>query len=195
MSSNEKDTRTRILQATWHLMEQSPGQDISMNAIAKATGISRQAVYLHFGSRAELLIETLDYVDNVKGLDARMGRLCQMTDGLELLDSCVEVWGNYIPEIIGMAKTLLKTLDTDEAMATAWYAKMGCLRAMCEKIVDTLHQEGILSAHWSTNQATEIFLMAISINNWEQLTNEFGWSQDQYIDSMKQLLRSTLIEH
>ncbi len=194
MSSNTKDTKTRILEATWHLMEDSPGREISMNAIAKAAGISRQAVYLHFASRTELLIATLDYVDNVKGLDARMEQLCQMTDGLELLDACVETWGNYIPEIIGMAKTLLKAQETDLAMANAWHAKMSCLREMCKKIVETLNQEWQLSSRWTPEEAIEIFFMTISINNWMHLVEELGWSQAQYINGMKRLLRSTLVK-
>jgi AcrR family transcriptional regulator len=195
MSSNEKDTKTRILEATWQLMEQSPGQEVSMGAIAEVAGISRQAVYLHFTSRTELLIETLDYVDAVKGLDIRLARLEQMTDGVELLDACVEIWGNYIPEIIGVAKTLLKALETDEAMASAWRTKMGCLREALKGIFQTLHREGLLSARWSPEEAAEIFVMTISTHSWEQFVQEFGWSQAQYIDGMKELLRSTLIQH
>jgi AcrR family transcriptional regulator len=194
MSSSQKDTKTRILEATWRLMEQSPGQETSMGAIAKAAGISRQAVYLHFASRTKLLIETLDYVDEVKGLDERLALLDRMAGGAERLDASVEIWGNYIPEIIGVAKTLLQTREGDEAMAAAWHAKMNCLREVCRGIIDTLLREGLLPSHWSPDQATEIFLMTISINNWEQLVQESGWSQAEYIDGMKKLLRSTLIE-
>ncbi len=194
MSSDPKDTRERILQATWELMEQNTGQEISMGAIAAATGISRQAVYLHFTSRTELLIETLDYVDRVKGLDARLAQLEQAAGGIELLDACVEIWGNYIPEIFSVAKTLMSSLEADEAMAAAWHAKMGCLRDACRQIVDTLDREGILSSRWSPDEATEIFFMNISFNNWEQLVQESGWSQTQYIDGMKKLLTSTLLK-
>lgn len=194
MSSNEKDTRERILEATWRLMEQNPGQAISMGAIAAAAGISRQAVYLHFASRTELLIETLDYVDRVKGLDARLAQLDLAAGGAELLDASVEIWGNYIPEIIGMARTLLKTREGDEAMAAAWQAKMGCLRDVCRGIVEILGREGLLASRWSPGEATEVFMVILSIGNWEQLIHESGWSQSRYIDCMKKLLRSTLLE-
>jgi len=72
MSSKKTDTRTRILTATWHLMEQRRGQGVSMSDIAKAAGISRQALYLHFDSRTELMIATVHYVDEVKGLNERL---------------------------------------------------------------------------------------------------------------------------
>ncbi len=194
MSSHEKDTRERILEATWQLMERNTGQELSMGAIARAVGISRQAVYLHFASRTELLIETLDYVDRVKGLDARLAQLDQAAGGVERLEACIEIWGNYIPEIIGVAKTLMNSLEADEAMATAWHAKMGCLRNVCREIVETLDRERLLSSRWSPDEATEIFMMTISIGNWEQLVREFGWSQNLYINGVKKLLTSTLIK-
>ncbi|KPK56142.1 MAG: TetR family transcriptional regulator [Thiotrichales bacterium SG8_50] len=194
MSSDGPDTRTRILQATWRLMEQRRGQAISMGDVAKAVGISRQAVYLHFASRAELIVATSNYVDEVKGLNARLGQLQAATSGTELLAACVEVWGNYIPEIYGLAKALLATRDTDEATAAAWDANMQCLRDVCRQTVLTLEREGVLASEWTPEQATEMFWTLISINNWEQLTIECGWSTDQYIDRMKMLVKRTFVD-
>ena len=47
------DTRARILETTWRLME----KDISVRIadIAAESGVSRQAVYLHFGDRQGLV--------------------------------------------------------------------------------------------------------------------------------------------
>ena len=58
-----------------------------LSDIAKAAGISRQAVYLHFTSRAELLVATVRFVDQVHGLDERLAGLRQATGGVEVLQS------------------------------------------------------------------------------------------------------------
>ena len=194
MSSHEKDTKTRILEAAWHLMEQRQGQGVSMGDIAKATGISRQAVYLHFASRTELMIATSNYVDEVKGLNVRLNRLNEATNGIELLEICVEVWGSYIPEIYGLAKAMLMTRDTDEATAAAWNNNMKCLHDVCQEVIVALENEGILASEWSPKEAVEMFWTMISINNWEQLTKECGWTTSQYIDRMKMLLKLTFID-
>ena len=195
MSSRETDTRRRILQTTWQLMEQHPGKPISMSGVAKAVGISRQAVYLHFDSRTELMIATSNYVDEIKGLDERLNPYKAATTGIERLQACVDVWGNYIPEIYGIAKALLATRDTDEATAAAWDNNMACLREMCREIIETLEEEGKLSAEWSKNDAIDMFFTMISIQNWEQLTRECGWSVAQYIEKMKlQLSRTFIVE-
>jgi AcrR family transcriptional regulator len=193
MSRNETDTRTRILKATWQLMEQRLGKTISMSDVAKAAGISRQAVYLHFDSRTELMIATSNYVDDIKGLNERLGQLKEASNGTELLEASIDVWGNYIPEIIGIAKALLATRDTDEAMAAAWNNNMSCLRDLCRETIAALESEGVLAPEWSPEQATDMFWTMISIHNWEQLTAECGWSNTQYIDNMKMQLKRTLI--
>jgi AcrR family transcriptional regulator len=165
-----------------------------MGDIAKEVGISRQAVYLHFASRTELMIATMNYVDEVKGLYERLEKLQSIPSGIELLEACIDIWGNYIPEIYGLAKAMLLTKDSDEAMAAAWNNSMGCLRDVCQQTIETLDGEGMLSSEWSPEDATELFWTVISINNWEQLTKECGWSTKQYLDHMKTLLKRTLVD-
>lgn len=193
MSSNEKNTRNRILQTTWELLEKSPGRSLNMSEIAKATGISRQALYLHFDSRTELLIATTHYVDEVKGLEQRLRKLQSAKSGEEMLRSCVHIWGNYIPEIYSVSKALMMTKDNDEAAAAAWVDIMGCLRDVCEQVIQTLKNENKLSPNWNQQHATDYFWTMISIQNWEQLTLECGWKQDQYISNMTEAITTALV--
>ena len=193
MSSEEKNTKTRILEATWHLMEQRLSKEVSMSDIAKTTGISRQGIYLHFPSRTELLIATAIYVDEVKDLPKRVEKFNATTNGIELLDTCVDVWGSYIPEIYGLAKALLRTRDTDEAAAAAWNDRMNGLRSFCTEVIEALDRDGTLSPEWPPQQAIEMLWTIISINNWEQLTKECGWSKKEYIERMKKLLKRTFV--
>ena len=194
MSSEEIDTKTRILEATWHLLEEHQGQGVKMGDIAKTAGISRQAVYLHYASRTDLMIATMNYVDEVKGLDERLNQFNSAKTGIELLVTCVEVWGNYIPEIYGMAKAMLMMRDTDEAMAAAWNNGMGCLREVCQTTIDTLERERKLAAEWSAKEAVDMLMTMISITHWEQLTVEYNWPQELYISRMKALLTRTFVK-
>ncbi|MEO0683416.1 MAG: helix-turn-helix domain-containing protein, partial [Pseudomonadota bacterium] len=72
MSSAEPATRERILEAACTLLAQGSAEAASMARIAKAAGLSRQAVYPHFASRAELLIAAARHVDQARDVDARL---------------------------------------------------------------------------------------------------------------------------
>jgi len=193
MSSEEIDTRSRILSATWQLLELNKGKGLSMGAVAKASGISRQAVYLHFASRTELMIATMHYVDEVKGLQQRLAQFESAGSGAELVELCVEVWGNYIPEIYSMARAMMLNRDADEAMAAAWNEGMQCLREVCRQAIDMLESEGKLAQEWQADVATDLLWSLISINQWEQLTIDCGWSQSDYITHMKALAKRVII--
>lgn len=194
MSKKKLNTRERILTATWHLLEQRRSQEVNMRDIAETVGISRQALYLHFASRTELMIATVQYVDEVKGLSERLKNFQAATTGIELLEICIDVWGNYIPEIYGVAKALLSSRETDEAAAAAWDGCISCLRDACREIIEALYREGILAPEWSRNEAIEMLWTLISIHNWEQLTIECGWSTTQYIGLMKTLLKRVFVD-
>jgi len=192
MSSVKNETRTRILETTWQLLEQQQGQGVKMSDIAKKVGISRQAVYLHFPTRTELLIATMAYVDEVKGLDKRLEQLQNTESGTAMLAALVETWGNYIPEIYGMAKAMLLTKDSDEAMATAWDNGMHCLHDVCKQTIKRIKAEGNLHADLNAAKATDLLWTLLSVHTWEQLTKDCGWSKKQYLQHLQQAAQKVL---
>lgn len=164
-----------------------------MRDVAEAAGVSRQAVYLHFGSRAELMVATARYGDEVRGRDERLSRYFAATTGVELLEAYAEFWGNYIPEIYGIARALLEARESDEAAAAAWDDRMSSVRERCRNIIETLHRDGMLAPEWSRDEAVDLLWTMLSIRNWENLTIECGWSTVQYVEQMQKLLKRAFV--
>jgi len=193
MSSNESDTRTKIMEATWRLMEENRAQGVRMSDIAKAAGISRQAVYLHFANRTDLIRATRDYIDEINGLEDRLQVVWSARNGVEMMNAYVDVWGNYLPEIHGVAGALLAASDTDEAAAAAMNDCMSAHREGCRQIIEVLHKEGRLAPEWPLPEVTELLWTMLSFQTWEQLTVDCGWSRERYNKWMKTLLARALI--
>ena len=194
MSSEIIETRTRILDATVRMLEEHGGRGVRMGDIAKAAGISRQAVYLHFASRAELLVAATRYLDEVLDVDRRLAPSRAATSGAERLALYIDCWGHYIPEIYGVAKALLLAQDTDEAAATAWSDRMLAMRDGCRAAIETLHSDGILAPEWTPKRATDALWTMLLVPNWENLTGECGWSTRQYVRWMKIVAKRTFID-
>ena len=194
MSSKTIDTRTRILMASWKLLEASQGRGVLMTNIAAKAGISRQALYLHFKTRAELLIATTHYIDEVNGVEERLAASRKAKTGIERLELFIEAWGNYIPEIYGVAKALLAVLDTDEEATKAWDDRMQAVREGCFAAIKAIDNDGELSPNVSVDHATDILWMLLSVRNWEQLTQQCGWSQENYISNMKRHAHAVLVK-
>lgn len=174
-------------------MEERRGRGVRMRDVAQAAGVSRQAVYDHFGSRAKLLVATTHYVDEVHRLAERRRRFQEATGGVERLEAYVEFWGNYIPDVYGMARALLADRETDEAAAAAWDDRMGAVRESCRLTIEALHRDGMLAPEWSREEAVDLMWTLLSIRNWEQLTIECGWSTSRYVERMQQLAKRIFV--
>ncbi len=191
--SRQKDTRTKILKAAWALLEANPGKNLSMGEIAKASGISRQAVYLHFSSRTELLIATSHYVDEVNDLEQRLKVVQECQSAVTMLEAFISTWGSYIPEIYGVSKALMISKENDEATALAWKKIMGCLQNLCKDIIQKLITENRLSPHWGKQSASDFLYGLVSISNWEQFTLECRWSNEEYVSHLRHTALKALL--
>lgn len=194
MSIKSAKTRNRILKTTWELLEGSNGAEVRMVDIAKAAGLSRQAVYLHFPTRSELLIATTIYLDEVKHVEDHLLASRTAESGIERLDAFIDWWGNYIPEIHGIAKALMVMQDTDEAAREAWNGRMQAVRHGCLAAINALKLDNVLTSDYTVKQATDILWTTLSVRTWEHYRHECGWSQKQYIKNIKNITHRIFIK-
>ena len=194
MSSTEIDTRTKILAAAWELLETQHGKNVRMSDVAKLADVSRQAVYLHFKSRSELMIATVQYGDIVLNHADYIQAWQEATGGLAKLDAWVSSFGSYIPQVYGAAKALMIWRDSDEAAEAAWQDRMSEVRNACRMSVDALVEDGLLSAEFTPETATDLFWTMLSFQTWESLTQQCGWTTEQYIRHMQVMVRRALVD-
>lgn len=193
MSSEKNPTRTRILQSTWKLLETGKGNAVRMSDIAKAANISRQALYLHFPNRTELLLETTRYLDEVHDIEDKLVKSRTAKIGVDRLSAWVEVWGNHIPKIYGVAKALQAMKDSDEEALAAWNDRMQAVRHGCAAAIAGLKADGTLTETLSEVEATDVLWALHSIGTWEQFRLECGWSQSRYIKAMQTITAQALL--
>lgn len=164
-----------------------------MSDIAKAAKISRQALYLHFPNRAELLVATTRHLDAVHDIEGQLTASREAESGQVRLAEWIAVWGNYIPKIYGIGKALMAMQDSDTEAAAAWQDRMQAVRAGSAAAVAALAAEGVLTQDLSEVEATDALWALQSVRMWEQLRLECGWSQDRYIAVLHQMARQVLI--
>lgn len=192
MSSPFGETKSRILDSALALLE---GGDVTirMADVARAAGLSRQALYLHFPTRADLLIAAARHVEHRRGMEARLAPSRAATTGRVRLDAYIEAWAGWQTEIHGIARALMAMMPADPAAAAAWEDRMRAHREGCAAAVKALARDEDLVPDYSIRQATDILWTLLSIRNWEALTQDCGWSQRRYTAETKTMARRLLV--
>ena len=186
-------TKIRILETTWKVLETRIDKN-RMSDIAKAVGISRQALYLHYPTRAELLIATTKHIDTVKKVDQRLELSRAAGSGLERLHFFIKAWGGYIPEIHGISVALRNMRKNDKAAAKAWDDRMQAVRHGCQAAVRAIAKDGKLKSDLTEQVATDILWTLLTVENWEKLVLDCAWSQSAYEDKMIELAEIALLK-
>ena len=65
MSSRKQQTRSKILDSALRLLVERGYYGVGMEEVARDAGVSRQALYLHFKSKSELLVAMAQHNDEM----------------------------------------------------------------------------------------------------------------------------------
>ncbi len=110
------DTRQRILAAARSLAEEGR-YDAGLGEIGRRAGISRQAVYLHFASKAQLLTELVTWVEEQAGLSDLLAPVRTANSGEEALHALIEAGAAFEPQAHALARVAERARYQDPAMA------------------------------------------------------------------------------
>jgi AcrR family transcriptional regulator len=185
-------THERLLRAAWELaLEQGPS--LRLADVAARAGASRQAVYLHFGDRARLLLELLAWGDETLKLGDLLARVSEAPTGVQALERMVEVHASYSPRIDALARILEAHQDQDPAVAAALRDRLGFRRAAHRAVIARIAAEGDLASEWTIDTAADLFFAVTLPAPWRELTGACGWPASQYAERMSQFLHRALI--
>lgn len=185
-------TRARILEATLSLVEKAQGP-ISMGAIAKAAGLSRQALYLTFADKADLFVALVRYVDGKRGLAPELARLRVAPSGVEALLAMIDLQARMNPGLkpIADAMELLRRQDPDAD--TGWRDRLDARRQGCGAVVARLVEEGRLKPGLDPELAADLVWTLTSLRTWDDLVVQRGWSADTYRERISALVMAAVV--
>lgn len=174
MSSNSRD---RVLDVAWELAQSEGIERVTMATIARASGISRQMVYLHFGSRAGLLTEMARRSDRRSGFIAAILETRSLAPR-EALEALIRAWCAYIPEIEPVARQLQAAQLNGADGGQAWEDRMQAFREELRLAVARCP----LRAGWSVAEATDWIYARAHFTAWTHLVRERGWEPAKFAD-------------
>jgi AcrR family transcriptional regulator len=191
-SSRRDRTRAAVLDAAWQRLSK-PDDPARLEDIAADAGVTRQSVYLHFGSRGGLLVALVTHIDESLGLVAQLEKIRASADPVEALEATLRLAASYEPRIHGVAMALTRLAPSDPDAAAALEDRMGKRREGFVELLRAIDQQGRLAEGWSARQVADILWVASAPSSYEHLVTERGWSLKAYERWLLHLGRSFLV--
>jgi AcrR family transcriptional regulator len=172
--SSQTDTRIRILVAALACAADARA-DCTMGEVAAKAGLSRQAVYLHFPSRAALLAALSEW------LAAAAARAPSDTPSARAALTALVAW---LADDYPRTWPLVRRLGENPGDASRQVA--------CRRLAERFRDEGALSPHLSPATAADLLFTLTSPAVWAELVPGRGWDAGRYRSHVAYLATSAL---
>jgi AcrR family transcriptional regulator len=186
-----RDTRRRILETTWRLLERDPRRT-RIEDVARAAKITRQGLYRHFPDRASLLVATARYVDEQLGL-AEASRPIREARGRERIARLAEFLGSYHAKVDKIVTALATVREDDAAVRAAFADRHRARWQATSDGVRAMKAEGLLTEELTVDEATALMMAIGSIEFWRELTQNCGWSRQRFVTHTQRLIERTML--
>ena len=180
--------RRRIFEAAWQLIVVRGEAGFTMAQIARKAKLSRQALYLHFADRAQLLDALVRYADEKRGLASAIQHIVDAPTAREAIGRMVSLQALQNPRIWAIALAFEAVRRTDKAAQRSWQGRQARRLDTCRTIIERLRREGELRPTLTMEEAADLLYVITSLRMWEDLVLVRGWTADEYQERVTRLL-------
>jgi AcrR family transcriptional regulator len=184
--------RRRIFEAAWNLIVVRGEAGFTMAQIARKAKISRQALYLHFADRAQLLDALVKYADEQRGLANAIQHIVDAPSAREAINRMVSLQALQNPRIWAIALAFEAVRRTDRAAQRSWQSRQARRLETCRMIIERLRRDGELRPTITIDEAADLLYVITSVRMWEDLVRVRGWTADEYQKRVTRLLLESL---
>ena len=185
-------SREAILDAAWRLIAER-GLAVGMAEIAEAVGMTRQSIYVHFGTRAGLLVALVRRADERERIRERLEAALTLGEPAARLDAFLRAWFEFVPRIHPVARQLIAARQHDAEAGEAWRDRMDELRDAFWLLTRTLRRDGALAGGWTAPHAADYLWAGASVQAWELLAIERDWGAAKTARTLRRTLAGTVL--
>ena len=191
MSSNRRSqTRIQILEAARAIFEELGYYGAGLEAVAKKAGVSRQAIYLHFPSKAELLTALHLHIFDTDVVPAlRRHPITDGMSGLDVLDATIAADVEVVDKVWRIHESLTVARRQHPEVDQTLIPRE---EEHYEGLLDVgrrLERDGALPPATPVGLFTDMLWGLLNLGTFRNLVVERGWSLEQYRDWVRDTIR------
>jgi AcrR family transcriptional regulator len=187
-----EQTRLRIIRATRELLSRASYHSVSLDEIAERAGVSRQTIYVHFGSKRGVLQALAEHIERES-----YGR--GMLEGAREVESPIHTIYNGIADQMKFFSNNWPLLRNFEAQAAhdpdfraVWQDRLQERWNAIRWLLEAVATDGHIAEGWSLDEATDWLWSLTNFRLYDELVLQRGWSLERLTTRIRQAIDALL---
>ena len=191
-NARSRRTREAVLAATRVILESDGFEALTMTAVASRAGISRQAVYLHFRTRTELVTALFGYMAEQEGLSESLGSVRDAPDAVTALREWARHLAGYHPRLMAVDRAIDRVRHVDADAARYRETIDARQMANCRMLAERLAGEARLADPWTVDTAADMLWSLIATDLFERLRAR-DWTTAAATEHLQAMFERTFV--
>lgn len=166
----------------------------SIGGIAERARLTRQAVYLHFRDRGDLLVSAVDELNRRLGLDARRREIGEAGDPHSALEVLVRVLVTHSARTLPAMRAVRRLLEDDARARAAWMKRPGGRAADIRQVIASLDEVGALRRGLTAQDAAALVESLVSLDAITELVVRRRWSVARAATELLRAVRAAILD-
>jgi AcrR family transcriptional regulator len=187
-----EETRGRIIEAARALLSQSGYHGASVDEIAERAGVSRQTVYVQFGTKRGVLQALAEHIERES-----YGR--DMVEGAHDTESPAETIRNGISDQLAFFAANADLLRTFKAQAAhdpdfrdVWEDRRRERLGVIRMLLGELRGDWRLQAGWNIDDASDWLWSLTNFERYDEMVVERGWPIERLVERLREAVDTVI---
>lgn len=185
-NARSRRTRAALLAAAGELLDEIGYEGVTPNAVAGRAGVTRRAVYLHFGSCDELIVAL--FTESSARPPSAPANTADHAPASGPLEQWVRDTAEHQLRMCALLRAVEHVRSTNVSIRARAQPLTSAQHAACHSIALRLADEGGLRPPWTVQATADLLWSLTSPRLFEALTVDRAWTADNYVRMLLTLL-------
>jgi AcrR family transcriptional regulator len=190
-----EETHARIIEAARELLSRSGYHSASVDEIAERAGVSRQTVYVQFGSKRGVLQALAEHIE-VESFGRGMVDGAQETrnPGLTLRNGIADQLAFFAANA-DLLRTFKAQAAHDSDFRAVWEDRRRERLTAILILLGPLAAEGKLLPGWTIDEAGDWLWSLTNFERYDEMVVERGWSIERLVERLREAVDGVILDH
>jgi AcrR family transcriptional regulator len=176
-----EETRLRIIEAARSLLSEAGYPKVSLDVLAARAGVSRQTIYVQFGSKGGVLQALAEHIElESYGTDILEGART-VADPVATIRNGITDQTRFHNRNAGLLRTFHAQAANDPDFRMVWDDRMQKRWEAINILVSRMEQQGQLAEGWTIEEATDWLWSLTNFRLYDEMVMQRGWDPERLI--------------